>query len=268
MARARFPLSTILTHELASHNNENSCYVSIGTRVYDVTSFLSDHPGGGDLILEYGGKDVSKIMADELSHAHSEVAYEILHNNLIGFVANETTIESIVEHDPPDDIVPMPPKAGGAAAVKDYAATARLGVEDLSKETDRNADFRTHRFLNLDKPLLPQVWNGGFSRDFYLEQVYRPRYYARGDSAPLFGNFLEPLSRTAWYVVPLVWLPPVVFWTFLANQGMVSVIRTVEYVLIGLMCWPLVEYWVHRTVHDNDRFVLAPEREVCVSWLI
>ena len=263
-------LPTISTHDLASNDSENSCYVTVEAKVYDVTSFLSDHPGGGDLILQYGGKDVSEIMDDELSHIHSETSYEILNDNLIGFVANKATVRAVEEHHyPPNDIVPILPKATEVAAVRadDIAAFNPLGVNDLTKEVDCDADFEKRRFLDLNKPLLPQVWYGGFSKDFYLEQVYRPRYfvkgesailyYTKGESAPLFGNFLKPLSMTAWYVVPLIWLPPTVSWIFVANQGMRSVVMTAQYAVLGLFLWSLVEYWAHRAVHKMDRFVVA-----------
>lgn len=260
------PLPTLPTHDVASHNSEKSCYVTMGPKVYDVTSFLPDHPGGGDLILEYGGKDVSEIMGDELSHTHTDNAYEILKGNLIGFVANEATIEAVVEHDRPDDIVPMPPNEAGIAAMKAngaigeaeqskpiFAATGLSGVEDLTKETDLNADYKTHKFLDLNKPLLMQVWNGGFTKDFYLEQVHRPRYYSKGDSAPLFGNFLEPLSKTAWYIIPIVWLPCVAFGTFRAYQGLPSFFQTAAYWFIGLALWTLVEYGLHRGLFHVDK---------------
>ena len=260
------PLPTIPTHDVASHNSDKSCYVTLGANVYDVTSFLPDHPGGGDLILEYGGKDVSEIMGDELSHTHSENAYEILNEALIGFVANEAIIKAVVEHDRPEDIVPMPPNETGIAAMKAsgairevdqkkpiFTTTGLSGVEDLTKETDLKEDFKTHKFLDLNKPLLMQVWNGGFTKDFYLEQVHRPRYYTKGDSAPLFGNFLEPLSKTAWYVIPLVWLPPVAYGSFLAYRGLPSFFQTAAYWLIGLFLWTLVEYGLHRGLFHVDK---------------
>ena len=262
-------LPTIPTHDVAYHNSEKSCYVTVGANVYNVTSFLRDHPGGGDLILEYGGKDISEIMGDEISHLHSEAAYEILEGNLIGFVANEATIEAVAEHDQPDDIVPMPPNKAGIAAMKAngavgqvdqskpiFKATGLSGVEDLTKETDLKADYEIHRFLDLNKPLLMQVWNGGFTKEFYLEQVHRPRYYSKGDSAPLFGNFLEPLSKTAWYVIPIVWLPLVAYGTFLAYQGLPSFFQTAAYWLIGLTLWTLVEYGLHRGLFHVDKCAL------------
>ncbi len=215
-------LPTISSHDLASRKSEKSCYVTVGANVYDITSFLIDHPGGGDRILDYGGKDVSEIMGDEASHVHSGAAYGILNEHLIGFVDKEAAIPAVV---------------------KDYRP-----AEDLTKETVLDADFVLHNFLDLNKPLLAQVWNGGFSKEFYLEQVHRPWYYAKGDSAPLFGNFLEPLSKAPWWIGPVIWLPLIVYGTYLADLGLPRHVRTAEYWLGGFLSWPLVEYGVHRFV--------------------
>lgn len=260
------PLPTIPTHNVAAHNTEDSCFITLGSKVYDITNFLGDHPGGGDLIVEYGGKDVTTIMRDELSHFHSEAAYEILDQHLVGYVANEKIIEAVVEHDKPDDIVPLQPNADGMAALKAngvageitqrkqvFAATGMSDASDLTKETDLDADYKTHKFLDLNKPLLMQVWNGGFSKDFYLEQVHRPRYYTGGDSAPLFGNFLEPLSKTAWWVIPIVWLPPVTTGSYIAYTGLPSFFETAAYWLLGLFLWSLVEYGLHRGLFHVDK---------------
>jgi 4-hydroxysphinganine ceramide fatty acyl 2-hydroxylase len=46
-------LPTISLAELEKHKDAKSCYVTIGSKVCDVTSFLYDHPGGEDLILEF-----------------------------------------------------------------------------------------------------------------------------------------------------------------------------------------------------------------------
>jgi hypothetical protein len=55
-------LPTLTRAEVEAHSSKSSCYVTIGTKVYDVTDFLDDHPGGGSLILDYGGKDIESIL--------------------------------------------------------------------------------------------------------------------------------------------------------------------------------------------------------------
>lgn len=259
------PLPTITTKDIASRNTQASCYVTIGSDVFDVTTFLQDHPGGPDLILEYGGKDVGKIMKDEISHTHSEAAYEILRENLVGFTVKEPVLKFATASQHPEDILPLPPSADGIQELrtngdmpeqtipKIYPATGMSSVADLSRDTDVNADYRAHKFLDLNKPLLKQVWNGGFRKDFYLEQVHRPRHYPGGGSAPLFGNFLEPLSKTAWYVIPMVWLPPVMYGSSLAYQNLPSFLQFVSYWLTGLGLWTLVEYGLHRGLFHVDK---------------
>ena len=260
-------LPTILSGDVESRNTSKSCYVTMGAKVYDITPFVEDHPGGGELILEYGGKDVTEIMGDEISHTHSEAAYEILDEHLIGFVAKEPVMKVVAESDHPSDIVPFPPSKQGMQELRmkgvaegvpekpKFASTGMSSAEDLSVETDPTSDYRQHKFLDLNRPLLMQVWNGGFSKDFYLEQVHRPRHYKGGASAPLFGNFLEPLSKTAWWVVPMVWLPPVAYGTFLAFQNIPNPLQTLVYWFTGLGIWTLVEYVLHRGLFHIDKLV-------------
>ena len=54
-------MSTISLEELAKHDAENDCWVAISGKVYDVTSFLGDHPGGKRILLNQGGKDATEI---------------------------------------------------------------------------------------------------------------------------------------------------------------------------------------------------------------
>jgi cytochrome b involved in lipid metabolism len=46
--------------EVSLHNRSDSAWVIIDGNVYDVTSFLQDHPGGTAVLLKECGKDASK----------------------------------------------------------------------------------------------------------------------------------------------------------------------------------------------------------------
>jgi len=268
-------LPTILSSDVESRNTTKSCYVTLGTKVFDITPFLADHPGGGDLIVQYGGKDVTEIMGDEISHTHSEAAYEILDDHLIGFVATDPVMKTAVKSDHPDNIIPLPPNQEGMQELKAngtadgvapkivYSTTGMSSAEDLSVETDVSADYRAHKFLDLNRPLLMQVWNGGFTKDFYIEQVHRPRHYKGGASAPLFGNFLEPLSKTPWWVIPIVWLPPVAYGTFLSFMNLPNPLAVAAYWVFGLGFWTLTEYVLHRCLFHADRYL--PDNRVGIT---
>lgn len=239
-------LPTLTQAEVESHNNAKSCYVTIGSKVYDITSFVDDHPGGGDLILEYAGKDVGEIMGDVVSHEHSESAYEILEDSLVGFVGTGSSTKANAN-------------ANGAASAEEqaravYESTGMSTEEDLSIETDITKDYQQHKFLDLNKPLLMQLWTSGFSKQFYLEQIHRPRHYRGGDSAPLFGNFLEPFSKTAWYVVPIMWLPCIAYGTTVGLSGMSSASASAGYWAFGLFFWTLIEYVMHRFLFHIDAY--------------
>lgn len=47
--------------EVRKHNTRDSCWVVINGEVYDVTSFLSDHPGGIAPILKVAGSDATRV---------------------------------------------------------------------------------------------------------------------------------------------------------------------------------------------------------------
>ncbi|KIM85387.1 hypothetical protein PILCRDRAFT_778154 [Piloderma croceum F 1598] len=45
--------------QVAKHNTPSSCWVIINNKVYDVTDFLTEHPGGSSIILKYAGRDAT-----------------------------------------------------------------------------------------------------------------------------------------------------------------------------------------------------------------
>lgn len=240
-------LPTFTAAEVEAHNSAKSCYITIGNKVYDVTEFVEDHPGGGDLILDFAGKDVEEVMKDEISHEHSDAAYEILLDYQVGFLSPDGGASSKTP------VSGIDASANSADPV--YQATGMSRAEDLSVDTDYTQDFKTHKFLDLNKPLLMQLWTGNFSKEFYLEQIHRPRHYKGGKSAPLFGNFLEPLSLTAWYVVPIMWLPPVAYGTFVGTSGLGTPVIAAAYWVLGLFLWSLIEYLMHRFLFHVDKYV-------------
>ncbi|VDK20337.1 unnamed protein product [Taenia asiatica] len=57
--------------EVKKHNSENDCWIIIHDKVYDVSKFLDQHPGGDFVILENGGGYATEAFEDV---GHSEAA--------------------------------------------------------------------------------------------------------------------------------------------------------------------------------------------------
>jgi cytochrome b involved in lipid metabolism len=51
--------------EVAKHNSSASCYTVVNDNVYDVTSFITKHPGGSSKILRICGKDGTASFTDQ-----------------------------------------------------------------------------------------------------------------------------------------------------------------------------------------------------------
>lgn len=45
--------------EVAKHNSRDDCYVILYNKVYDLTEFIPEHPGGPQIIIKYAGKDAT-----------------------------------------------------------------------------------------------------------------------------------------------------------------------------------------------------------------
>lgn len=56
---------TYTAGEVAAHSSSSDCWLIINNTVYDVTSFLADHPGGASTILPYCGKEASQAFATQ-----------------------------------------------------------------------------------------------------------------------------------------------------------------------------------------------------------
>ncbi|KAF8965175.1 fatty acid alpha-hydroxylase [Entomortierella lignicola] len=243
-------VQTYTPAQVKDHNNENSCWVINNNNVYDVTSFIMDHPGGEEFILDYAGKDISLIMKDELSHFHSEGAYEMLEEFLIGTISTPT---------PQSDTIASTSLESTTLNNRSKLPLSQLSGDESDeaylKPTDLAADKKS-KFLDLNQPLLWQLWNSNYTKAFYLEQVHIPRHLS--GSARIFGSpYLEFFTKTPWFMVPIFWSPVIAYCFYMSLETGLTSDQSTTFFLIGMFVWTLAEYVIHRFLFHLDD--LLPE---------
>ncbi|KAK1325244.1 Cytochrome b5 isoform A [Acorus calamus] len=80
-------LKVIAFDDVVKHNVTHDCWLIIFGKVYDVTEFMSDHPGGEEVLLAATGKDATNDFEDT---GHSDSAREIMSKYCIGEIDTST----------------------------------------------------------------------------------------------------------------------------------------------------------------------------------
>ena len=79
-----------LFEEVAKHNKTKDCWLIIAGKVYDVTPFMDDHPGGDEVLLSATGKDATNDFEDV---GHSDSAREMMEKYYIGEIDTSNRCE-------------------------------------------------------------------------------------------------------------------------------------------------------------------------------
>ncbi|XP_066980371.1 cytochrome b5-like isoform X1 [Macrobrachium rosenbergii] len=83
----RKPSARVFTlAEVAQHNTSESCYMVIHDKVYDVTKFLDEHPGGEEVLLEQAGGNTTEAFEDV---GHSTDARTMMADYYVGEICEE-----------------------------------------------------------------------------------------------------------------------------------------------------------------------------------
>ncbi|XP_012627937.2 fatty acid 2-hydroxylase isoform X2 [Microcebus murinus] len=235
MAPAPPPAASFSPSEVQRRLAAGACWVRRGARLYDLTSFVRHHPGGEQLLRARAGQDISADL-DGPPHRHSANARRWLEEYYVGELQGDP--QGLTESE--------------AVATEEPQKTDPA-IEPRLKEVDWDKDLVDWR-----KPLLWQVGHLGEKYDEWVHQpVTRPIRLFHSD-------FIEYLSKTVWYIVPIIWVPLVLYlsWSYYHTlaQGNVRLFSTftTEYsvqvpgsvfpglFVLGVFMWSLLEYVIHR----------------------
>lgn len=100
--------------ELAKHNSSKSCWLLISGKIYDVTTFLNQHPGNASTILPSCGKDATSAYNTKgpVGRPHSANATSMLADYFIGNL-NQSVNTPSSGTNPPIPVTQSNPRGGG-----------------------------------------------------------------------------------------------------------------------------------------------------------
>ncbi|WVQ62991.1 uncharacterized protein L199_001140 [Kwoniella botswanensis] len=75
------PEGTYSLEQLKEHNTRESLWMLLHDKVYDITAFMDEHPGGDEVLIEEAGRDATEAFEDV---GHSDEAREMLPKMLLG----------------------------------------------------------------------------------------------------------------------------------------------------------------------------------------
>ncbi len=133
----------ISTDELSRHNRESDCWVAISGVIYDLTTFLAEHPGGAAIIMKYAGKDGTDAFNKYHSISILSMLYPPLAVGSFPLGVNDRDIEPVVAK--PN--IPL----SRIINVYDFARNARNRLSDeawdyLVSGADDEVSYRENEF--------------------------------------------------------------------------------------------------------------------------
>ncbi|KAH7375960.1 FMN-dependent dehydrogenase [Plectosphaerella cucumerina] len=151
--------------EVAKHNTRESCWVVLYGNVYDVTDFLSEHPGGAKIILKLAGKDAT----EEYDPVHPPGTLE---ENL----KPEAKLGSIN----PESLARSEAKAAASASVQaaDEGAPVRLetllNIDDIEQAATKRISKKAHAYYFSAGD---DLFSKSFNNQVYRKILLRPRVF-------------------------------------------------------------------------------------------
>ncbi|KAF7155537.1 hypothetical protein CNMCM6106_004683 [Aspergillus hiratsukae] len=132
----------LTVEDVAGHKTRDDLWVIIHGKVYDLTKYIRDHPGGADVLLDVAGTDATEAYEDV---GHSEDADEIMQTYLVGELKDATqfvrqaavrvvqqTVQPVVQSTPSSGVGKVA-AAGSVAGLLSllYYASRRGGFSQL-----------------------------------------------------------------------------------------------------------------------------------------
>ncbi|KAF9887650.1 hypothetical protein FE257_009743 [Aspergillus nanangensis] len=172
--------------EVAKHTTPDSCWVILYGKVYDVTNFLAEHPGGAKIILKLAGKDATEEY--DPIHPPGILEENLPAEALLGTVNPDTLPQTQTELAPSNVNKEGPPPM-----------ESLLNLEEIEQVATKNISNKAwaYYFSASDDKV-----SKSFNTEVYRSIVLRPRVFVDCSQCDLDTTTLGQKLNTPIYVAP------------------------------------------------------------------
>ncbi|KAM0471942.1 hypothetical protein ACHAPX_009078 [Trichoderma viride] len=165
--------------DVAAHNKREDLWIVIHGKVYDVSKYVRDHPGGVDVLIEVAGTDATAAYNEA---GHSEDADEILETLQVGTVQGHVQISKPANtvrlvQKPVEETKSTKSSSIGILTMAAIPLAGGLGLSLLASDRRLNLPAALTNFSQL--PQLSSHWlqavhlpQGGFANGFIAASLF------------------------------------------------------------------------------------------------
>ena len=173
-------------NEVAQHNSAESCWVVLYGHVYDVTSFLSQHPGGSKIIISLAGQDAT----EEYDPVHPPGTLE--ENLSPEAKLGKIDADGVIEHETPIDTSPS--EQDGPVDLQSL-----LNLDEIEAVATKNISKKAWAYYYSASD---DLYSKSFNNAAYRSIVLRPRVFVDCTECSTATTFFGHPVRTPVYISP------------------------------------------------------------------
>lgn len=140
-------LMTYTVDEVSKHNTEKDCWIIVQGKVFDMSEFLAEHPGGKKVVLNVAGKDASK----QFQMFHNQAILDKYATRLqIGVVGDEVVAAENCKNEEPEAEVDLNDPVGEQIPYGDPSWYFQDWVSPYYKDSHRKVRAAVRAFVEKD----------------------------------------------------------------------------------------------------------------------
>ncbi|KAF4958771.1 hypothetical protein FGADI_2115 [Fusarium gaditjirri] len=162
--------------DLKQHNKANDCWIAVHSKVWDITHFINEHPGGPEVLLNLAGSDATELYNDV--HA-PDIIEDLPSDKLIGLLEESAISRPTPKAAPEIDPVPPPTSPTQTNDVPSTPKTktippldAILSAPDFEKAAQDSLSAKTWAFYS---SAATDLVTHGKNKELVRRVMIRPR---------------------------------------------------------------------------------------------